>query len=77
MTKIIASTNGADEITIDAALLQRAQLNSGDDVSVELHPGGGLTITPCQVDAVTAADAAATARRLIAKNDELFRRLSQ
>ena len=46
MTKIIASTNGADEITIDAALLQRAQLNSGDRVSVELHPGGGLTITP-------------------------------
>jgi antitoxin component of MazEF toxin-antitoxin module len=46
MTKIIASPNGTDEITVDAALLQRAQLNSGDDVRVELHPGGGLTITP-------------------------------
>jgi len=77
MTKIIASPNGTDEITVDAALLQRAQLNSGDDVSVELHPGGGLTITPLPASPLPAADAAATAKRLIAKNDELFRRLSQ
>ncbi len=73
MTKIIASTNGTDEITIDAALLHQAQLTPGSEVSVELHSGGGMTIMP----SVDTADAASTAQRLIKKNDELFRRLSQ
>ena len=77
MTKIIASNHSTDEIILDAALLQRAQLMSGDEVHVELHPGGGITIVPSMSSTAGSSEAASTARRLIAKNDELFRRLSQ
>ena len=77
MTKNIASTHITDEIILDAALLQQAQLTSGGEVSVELHPGGGITIMPSTSATIDTTDAASTAQRLIKKNDELFCRLSQ
>jgi antitoxin component of MazEF toxin-antitoxin module len=46
MTKIITSNLSSDEIVLDAALLQLTQIKSGDEVRVQLHPGGGLTILP-------------------------------
>jgi len=46
MTKIIASSQSSDEIVLDAALLKQTQIKSGDEVRVQLHPGGGLTIMP-------------------------------
>jgi antitoxin component of MazEF toxin-antitoxin module len=46
MTKIITSSQNNDEIILDAALLQQTQIKSGDDVRVQSHPGGGLTIMP-------------------------------
>jgi len=76
MTKIIASTQVTDEIILDAALLQQAQLTSGGEVNVELHPGGGMSILPSMSSTIDTTDAASIAQRLIQKNDELFRRLS-
>jgi len=43
---------------------------------VEVHSGGTITITPLDSAQISPADAAATAKRLINKNNELFRRLS-
>lgn len=52
-----------------------AHLKTGDQVNVEVHEGGVITITPLR-DAITPEKAASSARRLIKKNAELFRRLA-
>jgi len=59
----------------DAALMDLAHLKTGDQVNVEVHEGGTITLTPVR-PTINAEKAAATAKRLIKKNEELFRRLS-
>jgi regulator of sirC expression with transglutaminase-like and TPR domain len=45
-------------------------------VNVEVHAGGTITIAPMAPTVIEATKAAETAKRLIKKNSELFRRLS-
>jgi antitoxin component of MazEF toxin-antitoxin module len=59
----------------DAALLDLAHLKVGDKVTVTVHEGGSIVLTPVR-PVITAAKATATARRLIKKNKALFRRLA-
>jgi hypothetical protein len=47
----------------------------GDQVNVTVHEGGSIVLTPLR-PVITPEKAAATAKRLIKKNAELFRRLS-
>jgi hypothetical protein len=44
-------------------------------VTVSLHEGGSIVLTPVR-PVINAEKAAATAKRLIKKNSELFRRLA-
>ena len=60
---------------MDAALMDLARLKVGDQVTISLHEGGSIVLTPVR-PAIAPAKAAATAKRLIKKNSELFRRLS-
>lgn len=60
---------------LDAALMDLARLKVGDQVTISLHEGGSIVLTPVR-PAIAPAKAAATAKRLIKKNSELFRRLS-
>ena len=53
-----------------------AHLKLGEQVNVEVHRGGTLTITPVLPTTIEPTRAAGTARRIIGKNSELFRRLS-
>lgn len=76
MIKTITKIGNSHGIIFDSALLQLAHLNPGDEVNVEVHSGGTITITPLDSAQISPADAAATAKRLINKNTELFRRLS-
>ena len=76
MTKTIEKVGNSHGIVFDAAFLTSAGLKPGDEVNVEVHPGGTITITPVNRTAIDASAAGSTARRLIEKNDELFRRLS-
>jgi|GEM_PF-135585 len=76
MIKTISRIGNSRGLIFDSALLQLAHLKEGDQVNVEVHAGGTITITPVQMNEITPARAAETARRLIGKNDELFRRLS-
>lgn len=76
MIKTISRIGNSRGIIFDAALLQLAHLKEGDRVNVEVHQGGTITITPVQTSEIDPARAAEAARRLIGKNDELFRRLS-
>ncbi len=76
MIKTITKIGNSQGIIFDSALLQLARLKLGDEVNVEIHAGGSITITPLEQAVIEANTAAESARRLIQKNNELFRRLS-
>ena len=76
MIKTITKIGNSQGIIFDSALLQLARLKVGDEVNVEVHSGGAITIAPMEPPIIEAARAAETAKRLIHKNNELFRRLS-
>jgi antitoxin component of MazEF toxin-antitoxin module len=46
MIKTITKVGNSQGIIFDAALLELAHLKAGDDVNVEVHQGGTLTLTP-------------------------------
>ena len=75
MTKTITKVGNSQGIMFDAAIMEMARLKVGDQVNVELHEGGTITITPLR-PSIEPKKAAATARRLLRKNSELFKRLS-
>lgn len=59
----------------DTALMEMAHLKVGDQVTVSVHEGGSIIITPIR-PVIDAERGAAVAKRLIGKNSELFKRLS-
>ena len=74
MVKTISKIGNSQGIIFDTALLQLAHLKAGDEVNIEVHNGGTITITPIRpkpsredVSAVikqTMNDYARTMRRL-------------
>jgi antitoxin component of MazEF toxin-antitoxin module len=76
MIKTITKIGNSHGIIFDSTLLQLAHLKPGDEVNVEVHAGGMITIAPLTPTKISVENATATAKRLIGKNDELFRRLS-
>ncbi len=76
MVKTISKIGNSQGLIFDAALLQLARLKVGDEVNVEVHAGGTITITPMNPQVIEAEKAAESIKRLIQKNSELFRRLS-
>jgi len=76
MVKTITKVGNSHGVIFDAALMDLAHLKMGDQVNVEVHEGGTITMTPLQSTAIGAERAAEVAKRLIRKNAELFRRLS-
>jgi antitoxin component of MazEF toxin-antitoxin module len=46
MIKTITKLGNSQGIIFDSALLQLARLKVGDEVNVEVHPGGTITISP-------------------------------
>jgi len=46
MIKTITKVGNSQGLIFDAALLQLARLKVGDQVNVEVHPGGTITIAP-------------------------------
>lgn len=75
MTKTITRIGNSQGIIFDAALMELAHLKLGDHLAVSLHEGGSIVLTPIR-PSIETARAATTAKRLIRKNAELFRRLS-
>jgi antitoxin component of MazEF toxin-antitoxin module len=75
MMKTITKVGNSQGIMFDAAIMEMARLKVGDQVNVELHEGGTITLTPIR-PSIDPKKATATARRLIRKNSELFKRLS-
>ena len=46
MIKTITKVGNSQGIIFDAALMELAHLKAGDDLNVEVHAGGTLTLTP-------------------------------
>ncbi len=46
MIKTITKVGNSQGIILDAALLELAHLRAGDELNVEVHEGGTLTLTP-------------------------------
>jgi antitoxin component of MazEF toxin-antitoxin module len=75
VTKTITKIGNSQGLMIDSALMDLARLKVGDQVSVTVHEGGSIVLTPVR-PVITPAKAAAAAKRLIRKNSALFRRLA-
>jgi antitoxin component of MazEF toxin-antitoxin module len=75
MVKTITKIGNSQGIIFDAALLELANVKTGDQMNITVHEGGALVLTPVRA-VIGATKAGATAKRLIKKNSELFRRLS-
>jgi antitoxin component of MazEF toxin-antitoxin module len=46
MVKTISKVGNSHGIVFDAALMDLAHLEAGDEVNVEVHEGGTITLTP-------------------------------
>lgn len=46
MIKTISKVGNSQGLIFDAALMELAHLKTGDDVNVEVHDGGTITVTP-------------------------------
>jgi antitoxin component of MazEF toxin-antitoxin module len=75
MIKTITKIGNSQGIIFDATLMDLAHLKVGDQVNIEIHDGRTISLTPLN-PTIEAKRASATARRIIRKNAELFRRLS-
>ena len=75
MTKTISKIGNSQGIIFDSALMDLARVKVGDQVTVTVHEGGSIVLTPIR-PAIQAKEAATGARRLIKKNSALFKRLS-
>lgn len=75
MIKTISKVGNSQGIIFDAALMDLARIKTGDQVTVTVHEGGSIVLTPIRPTLDSAA-AAATAKRLNRKNAAPFKRLS-
>lgn len=75
MTKTISKVGNSHGIIFDSALMDLARVNAGDQLTVTVHDGGSIVLTPIR-PALAPEDAATLGKRLIEKNWTLFERLS-
>jgi antitoxin component of MazEF toxin-antitoxin module len=75
MIKAISKIGNSQGVMLDAALMDLAHLAVGDQISISIHEGGSIVLTPIR-PVITPKSATTTAKRLIGKNSDLFKRLS-
>lgn len=75
MIKTITKIGNSQGVMFDAALMDLARLAVGDQISISIHEGGSIVLTPIR-PVITPKSAATTAKKLIGKNSDLFKRLS-
>lgn len=75
MTKTISKVGNSQGIIFDTALMDLARVKVGDQLTVTVHEGGSIILTPIR-PAIDPKKARVAARRLIKKNSALFKRLS-
>jgi antitoxin component of MazEF toxin-antitoxin module len=75
--KKISKIGNSHGIIFDSTVMELAHLKAGDEVNLEIHASSGaITIMPLKALVIDPGTAGETAKRLIAANHELFKRLS-
>jgi antitoxin component of MazEF toxin-antitoxin module len=75
MTKTICKIGNSQGIIFDSALMDLARVKVGDQLTVSVHEGGSIVLTPVR-PMLDPMKAGTMAKRLIRKNAALFKRLS-
>jgi antitoxin component of MazEF toxin-antitoxin module len=75
MLKSITKVGNSQGLIFDTALCELTGLKTGDQVNVTVHEGGTVVITPIR-PTISANEAAASAKDLIGRNAEVFKRLA-
>lgn len=75
MLKTITKVGNSQGLILDAALRELTGLKAGDQVNVTVHDGGSIVLTPIK-RVIDTGEARASAKKLIKRNRELFRRLA-
>ena len=75
MLKSITKVGNSQGLILDTALCELTGLKAGDQVNVTVHDGGSLVVTPIR-QTISADSAATSAKDLIRRNTELFKRLA-
>jgi len=75
MLKRISRIGNSQGLIFDAALRELTGLTAGDQVNVTVHEGGAIVIAPMR-PAIEADAARGSARKLIRRNNALFKRLA-
>jgi antitoxin component of MazEF toxin-antitoxin module len=75
MTKTISKVGNSQGIIFDSALMDLARVKVGDQLTVTVHEGGSIILTPIR-PTIGPRQAATAAKTLIKKNSALFKRLS-
>jgi hypothetical protein len=75
MIKQVIRIGDLEGLVLDPGLLRRANLKVGDEVDVTLNAEGIVMLTPTR-KLIGPAAAEKAANEIIARNSELFRRLS-
>jgi antitoxin component of MazEF toxin-antitoxin module len=75
MIKTISKIGNSHGIIFDSTLLQLSHLKPGDEVNVEVHPGGTITLTPMK-PAPTPAEFSAKVEDVMQRYSGTLKRLA-
>jgi antitoxin component of MazEF toxin-antitoxin module len=75
MIKTISKIGNSHGIIFDSTLLQLAHLQPGDEVNLEVHPGGTITITPMK-GVIAPADFSAKVEDVMQRYAQTMKRLA-
>jgi len=75
MLKTISKVGNSHGIIFDTALMELARLKAGDEVNLEIHEGGTITITPIR-SRPTAEEVTQTIRKTMKDYQRTMRRLA-
>jgi antitoxin component of MazEF toxin-antitoxin module len=75
MIKTITKIGNSQGIMLDAAIMDLARLKVGDQVNLEVHNGGTITLTPTR-PVVTAEEASAAVKQVMQDYARTMKRLA-
>ena len=75
MLKTISKVGNSQGIIFDAALMELAHLRTGDEVNLEVHEGGTITITPLRKEP-SSEDISRTIKKTMRDYARTMRRLA-
>ena len=75
MLKTISKIGNSQGIIFDSALMELAHMRRGDEVNVEVHSGGTITITPLRKEP-SQQEVSATIKRTMKDYERTLRRLA-